>query len=89
MKTVLYTDARNHLDELIERVSEQSEPIVILGTKGRKDSVLVAKEEFDNLLENLHDLSRPEWVRSIKKGVQQLKAGKGTRLSAHEVLKLK
>lgn len=88
MKTILYTDARNHLDELIERVSEQREPVVILGSKGRKDSVLLAKDEFDNLLENLHVIGRPEWVRSIKRGVGQLNAGKGKRLRPEDVLKL-
>lgn len=88
MKTILYTEARNHLDELIERVAEQREPVMILGTKGRKDSVLVTKEDYDNMLENLHVVGRPEWVRSIKRGVSQLDAGKGKRLTLDEALDL-
>ena len=72
MRTIIFTEARNALSTLIEKVSKEKEPIVIVGSKGRKDAVLMAKEDYDNLLEHLHILKKTEWIKSIKKGVKEL-----------------
>ncbi|HAB51423.1 MAG: hypothetical protein A2315_08420 [Ignavibacteria bacterium RIFOXYB2_FULL_35_12] len=87
MRTIIFTEARNALNSLINSVSKEKEPIVIVGSKGRKDAVLLAKEDYDNLLEHLHILNNPEWVKSIKKGVRELDVKKGVKKSVAEVLK--
>ena len=67
MQAIIYTEARNKLNKIIDKVHENSEPYLIVGTKGRKDAVLISKEDYDNMIENLYILSNPKWVKSIKK----------------------
>ncbi len=86
MQTTTFTDARNNLNRLIASVDENNEPIVILGTKGRQDSVLISKENYDNLIENLYILSDSNWVRSIKKGVKEINSGKGVKMDLYTAL---
>ena len=86
MQTTTFTEARNNLNRLISAVDENNEPIVILGTKGRQDSVLMSKENYDNLIENLYILSNPKWVASIKKGVKELNSGKGVKMDIYSAL---
>jgi antitoxin YefM len=86
MQAIIYTEARNKLNKLIDKVHENSEPYLIVGTKGRKDAVLISKEDYDNMIENLYILSNPKWVKSIKKGLKELEEGKGKRLDIYQVL---
>ena len=86
MQTTTFTDARNNLNRLITTIDENNEPIIILGTKGRQDSVLMSKENYDSLIENLYILSNNTWVNSIKKGVKELDSGKGTEMDLYSAL---
>ncbi len=86
MQTTTFTDARNNLNRLIASIDDNNEPIVILGTKGRQDSVLISKENYDNLIENLYILSNNNWVKSIKKGVKELDSGKGVEMNLYSAL---
>lgn len=86
MQAIIYTEARNKLNKIIDKVHENSEPYLIVGTKGRKDAVLISKEDYDNMVENLYILSNPKWVKSIKKGLKELEEGKGKRLDIYQVL---
>jgi len=86
MQAVIYTEARNKLNKIIDKVNEDSEPYVIVGSKGRKDAVLISKEDYDNLIENLYILSNTKWVKSINRGLKQLEQGKGKKLNIYEVL---
>jgi len=89
MQAIIYTEARNKLNKIIDKVNENSEPYIIVGSKGRKDAVLISKEDYDNLIENLYILSNPEWVKSINKGLKELEQGKGKKLDIYEVLSIK
>ncbi|MGE5810887.1 MAG: type II toxin-antitoxin system Phd/YefM family antitoxin, partial [Ignavibacteria bacterium] len=80
MQAIIYTEARNKLNKLIDKVNENSEPYIIVGSKGRKDAVLISKEDYDNLIENLYILSNPKWVKSIGRGLNDLKKGKKKKL---------
>ncbi|HSR17597.1 MAG TPA: type II toxin-antitoxin system Phd/YefM family antitoxin [Ignavibacteriaceae bacterium] len=86
MQAIIYTEARNKLNKIIDKVNENSEPYIIVGSKGRKDAVLISKEDYDNMVENLYILSNPEWVKSIKKGLKEIDEGKGKKLNIYEVL---
>ena len=86
MQAIIYTEARNKLNKLIDKVHENSEPYLIVGTKGRKDAVLISKEDYDNMVENLYILSNPKWVKSIKKGLEEIEEGKGKKLDIYKVL---
>ncbi len=86
MQAIIYTEARNKLNKIIDKVHENSEPYLIVGTKGRKDTVLISKEDYDNMVENLYILSNPKWVKSIDKGLDEFKRGKTKRLTIKEAL---
>jgi len=86
MQAIIYTEARNKLNKLIDKVHENSEPYLIVGTKGRKDAVLISKEDYDNLIENLYILSNPKWVKSIERGLNDFKSGKTKKLTITEAL---
>lgn len=89
MQAIIYTEARNKLNKLIDKVHENSEPYLIVGTKGRKDAVLISKEDYDNMVENLYILSNPKWVKSINKGLKELQAGKGKKIDIYKLLQKK
>jgi antitoxin YefM len=86
MQAIIYTEARNKLNKLIDKVHENSEPYLIVGTKGRKDAILISKEDYDNLIENLYILSNPKWVKSIERGLDDFKRGKTKKLTIKEAL---
>ena len=86
MQTTTFTEARNNLNRLITSIDENNEPIVILGTKGRQDSVLISKENYDNLIENLYVLSDTDWVKSIKKGIKEIDSGQGVKMDLYSAL---
>ena len=86
MQAIIYTEARNKLNKLIDKVHENSEPYLIVGTKGRKDVVLISKEDYDNMVENLYILSNPKWVKSIERGLDDFKRGKTKKLTIKEAL---
>ncbi len=86
MQAIIYTEARNKLNKIIDKVHENSEPYLIVGTKGRKDTVLISKEDYDNLIENLYILSNPKWVKSIERGLNDFKSGKMKKLTIKEAL---
>ncbi len=86
VQAVIYTEARNNLNKIIDKVNENSEPYMIVGSKGRKDTVIISKEEYDNLLENLNILSNPKWLKSIDTGLNDLKKKKKKKLTINEAL---
>lgn len=86
MQAIIYTEARNKLNKIIDKVNENSEPYLIVGTKGRKDTVLISKEDYDNMIENLYILSNPKWVKSIERGLDEFKRGKTKKLTIKEAL---
>lgn len=86
MKAIIYTEARNNLNKIIDKVHENSEPYLIVGTKGRKDAVIISKEDYDNMVENLYILSNPKWVKSIERGLNEAKLGKTKKLTIKEAL---
>jgi antitoxin YefM len=88
MQAIIYTEARNKLNKIIDKVNENSEPYIIVGSKGRKDAVLISKEDYDNLIENLYILSNPKWVKSIERGLDDFKKGKKKKLSVKQALGL-
>lgn len=86
MEAIIYTEARNKLHKLINYVNDSSDPVIIVGSKGRKDAVLISKEEYDNIIENLYVVSNPKWKKSIEKGLKDIEKGKIKRISVDDIL---
>ena len=56
MRTVAYSDARQHLKEICDKVSENNETVIITRRDGR-DVVLLSMEKYSKLLRVIDDMT--------------------------------
>ena len=59
MQAVLYSQARNNLREIINKVCDNFEAFIIT-TKEKQSVVLISQEEYDSMRETLYLLSSKE-----------------------------
>ena len=74
------SEARANLPELIDRVESTMDRITIT-VNGQPKATLVSADELESLEETAEVLLIPHIKESIKKGMNQAKKGKGTRLA--------
>lgn len=72
---IAISDARATLPDLVEKVNETLERVVIT-VNGKPKVVMVSMEELESLEETAEVLSIPGARESIKKGMKQLEKGK-------------
>lgn len=70
--SIAYTNARNGLASLLDRVSNNSE-IVIINRRNKPDVALIAKEELDSLLETIYLLRSPANARDLFQAISESK----------------
>ena len=70
--SIAYTNARNGLASLLDRVSKNSE-IVIINRRNKPDVALIAKEELDSLLETVYLLRSPANARDLFQAIEESK----------------
>ena len=70
--SIAYTNARNGLASLLDRVSKNSE-IVIINRRHKPDVALIAKEELDSLLETVYLLRPPANARDLFQAISESK----------------
>ena len=70
--SIAYTNARNGLASLLDRVSKNSE-IVIINRRNKPDVALISKEELDSLLETVYLLRSPKNAQDLFKAIQESK----------------
>lgn len=73
------SDARANLPDLVKKVSENLDRVVIT-VKGQPQAVLVSQEELESLEETAEILAIPGARESIEKGKKDIKAGRVTPL---------
>lgn len=78
MDVITYTDARNRLSELLEKVNNDGAPVLITRQRG-KPAVLMSLEEYSSLDETAHLLRSPKNASRLKSALRELDAGKGVR----------
>lgn len=86
MRVVLYTEVRDSLAKYIREAHDQHESIMVMGSKGLQDCVLMSKEDYDTLMENVYIGNSPGWVHSVQKGVSDLDSGRCKALSIEDAL---
>ncbi|MEO8398340.1 MAG: type II toxin-antitoxin system Phd/YefM family antitoxin [Ignavibacteriaceae bacterium] len=69
MRTITATEARNKIYKLIDKTSEESEPIQITGK--RTNAILISEEDWRSIQETLYLLSIPGMRESIVKGLKE------------------
>lgn len=65
-----YSNARNNLASLLERVTDDRE-IVVINRRGREDVALVSASELSGLLETAHLLRSPKNANRLLKALHR------------------
>lgn len=76
MNILTYTDARNGLAGVMDKVVQDREATVITRT-GRESVVMVALDEWDAIQATLHLLSSPRNADRLQSAIAELDAGGG------------
>ena len=75
MKAMTSNQAKQQLDELIDRVILDAEPIILCNEQG-KQAVLISLNEFNSWQETLYLLSNPANAEHLRKSIEQANSGK-------------
>ena len=67
--------AKQQLDELINRVILDAEPTILCNEQG-KQAVLMSLDEFNSWQETLYLLSNPANAEHLRKSIEQANSGK-------------
>jgi len=68
-----YSNARNNLAALLERVTDEQE-IVVINRRGREDVIIVSASELSSLLETAYLLRSPKNAQRLLKALRRAQA---------------
>jgi antitoxin YefM len=80
MNVVPFTEARDHLERLLDQVVEDAEYTVITRGVG-EDAVVMSLESFNSLMETVHLLRSPANAAHLARSIAQYRGGE---VSEHE-----
>jgi len=75
MRIVNFSDARNNLKQLIDRVIEDAD-VAVIARRDAPDAVVMSLETFNSWVETVHLLKSPANAGHLAKSIRQLRAGK-------------
>lgn len=76
MNVISYSEARNNLKSVMDRVVDDCEEAVITRRNGEA-VVMISLSEWNSIRETEHLLSNPENARRLREGIAQLDRGEG------------
>ena len=74
MRVVKFTDARNQLKAVLDRVVEDAE-FTIISRRDAADAVVMSLDQFNSLMETVHLLKSPANVAHLERSIAQYRAG--------------
>lgn len=75
MFAVNYSDARNNFKSICDRITQNSETVIV--TRKKNDNIIMMSlEEYNNLLENMHIRKSENNYAHILEGIRQIETGK-------------
>ncbi|MEQ8540732.1 MAG: type II toxin-antitoxin system prevent-host-death family antitoxin [Coleofasciculus sp. D1-CHI-01] len=77
MKVVTFTEARNKLKAILDRVINDSD-YTIITRRDADDAVVMSLEYFNSLLETVHLLKSPANAAHLERSIAQYKRGQVT-----------
>jgi antitoxin YefM len=80
MRVISFSQARNHLKQVIDRVVDDAD-VAVISRRDSPDAVLMSLETFNSWMETIHLLKTPANAAHLEKSIQQLRKGK-TRMRA-------
>ena len=75
METLPLADVKNRLSEVVDRVASQHDRVIIT-RNGRPAAVLVSPDDLEALEETLAILSDPKELAALRRGIEDLDAGR-------------
>ncbi len=86
MKTTNYTDLRNNLKSYLDRVINDSEPLIV-HRSGNDSVVVISLDEYNSIKETEYIKSSPVMLERIKAAKDDLQAGKGKAMKTADIWK--
>ena len=77
MQVVTFTEARNNLKNILNRVIEDADCILITRDDA-EDTVVMSLDYYNSLMETLHLLKTPANAAHLHKSIKQFRQGKTT-----------
>jgi antitoxin YefM len=74
MDTISFTEARNNLKAVLDRVAEDAD-YTIITRRDAEDAVVMSLDSFNSLMETVHLLGSPANAAHLARSIAQLKAG--------------
>ena len=81
-----YSEARNNLASLLDRVTEDRE-VAVIKRRGREGVAMVSESELSGLLETAHLLRSPANAARLEAALKSVEEGKGESISVDELRK--
>ncbi|MBE9079345.1 type II toxin-antitoxin system prevent-host-death family antitoxin [Romeria aff. gracilis LEGE 07310] len=75
MKIVTFSEARNNLKSVLDRVVEDAD-YTIITRRDTEDAIVMSLELFESLLETVHLLKSPANAAHLERSIAQYKQGK-------------
>ncbi len=75
MRTINFSDARNNLKQVIDRVVEDSD-FAVITRRDAPDAVVMSLDTFNSWMETVHLLKTPANAAHLAKSIRQLQTGK-------------
>ena len=74
MNVVNFSDARNNLKDVIDRVVQDAD-VTVITRRDAPNAVLMSLDHYNSLLETVHQLSSPANAAHLARSLTQLRAG--------------
>lgn len=75
MKVISFSEARNNLKTVLDRVAEDAD-YTIITRRDADDAVVMSLEFFNSLMETVHLLKSPTNAAHLERSIAQFKQGK-------------
>jgi len=75
MRVVTFSEARNNLKQVIDRVIEDAD-VAVISRRDAPDAVVMSLDTFNSWVETVHLLKSPANAGHLAKSIRQLRAGK-------------
>ena len=80
MRIISFSEARNNLKQVIDRVVDDAD-VAVISRRDSPDAVVMSLETFNSWMETVHLLKTPANAAHLDRSIQQLRKGK-TRMRA-------
>ena len=75
MRVITFSEARNSLKQVIDRVVDDAD-VAVISRRDAPDAVVMSLDTFNSWMETVHLLKTPANAAHLAKSIQQLRKGK-------------